>query len=109
MNIRIDLPSGKVTEGILIYLKKNLVAFHNRDQEVSGAEVRFKEMDYLACPGRSCDIELIIYGESLFVHREAESFEQAARQAIRDLSKRVDELIREHQDPPLQMTSTVKV
>ncbi|MDP4252260.1 MAG: hypothetical protein Q8918_19350 [Bacteroidota bacterium] len=109
MNIEFQTPSqGLVKEWILKSIRDKLVEFHQRDKEISKATVCFKEQAGLKTGEFVCEILLTIFGDSLFVHRSADSFEQAARLVLTELSEKVDKIIKQRETPD-EITSTVKV
>ena len=109
MTIEFHFPQGKIEEHVLDFVKKYLVKFHQKDREISRAEVYFKEQATKPGTQKICEIDLTIYGDSIFVRRLAETFEEAARQAIETLSEDVAVQIKSQQDLPDEVVSTVKV
>lgn len=109
MNIEFYNPSGEVKEWIIDYIKDKLMELHHRDKEISRAQVYFKQQTTAENDNKICEIDLTIYGDSLFVHQKATSYEQAARGAITELSEKVDERISKQSEPPDELTSTVDV
>jgi hypothetical protein len=109
MTIEFHFPQGKIQEPVLDFIKKNLVRFHHMDKEISRAEVYFKEQATEPLTQKICEIDLTIYGDSIFVRRLAGTFEEAARQAIETLSKDVALQIKSQEELPDEVVSTVKV
>jgi hypothetical protein len=108
MNIEFHTPHGQVKEWILNSTRDKLLEFHLRDKEISKATVYFKEQ---AGPDKGeyvCEILLSIFGDSIYVHRSADSFEQAARLVFTELSEKIDNIIKQRETPEV-ITSTVKV
>ncbi len=108
MNIEFHTPHGQIKEWILNSTRDKLLEFHLRDKEISKATVYFKEQ---AGPKReeyACEILLSIFGDSIFVRRSADSFEQAAMLVLTELSEKVDKIIKQRETPD-EITSTVKV
>lgn len=108
MNIEFHAPHGEVKEWVINYLKEQLMELHRKDKQVSRAQVYFRDQPGGPEP-KVCEIDLSIYGDSLFVHRNAGSYEQAAREVLAELNRKVDEQIRRQSEPPEEITSTVKV
>ncbi len=107
MNIEINTPPEGVKEWVSEHVKNKLIEIHHRYGNISGFHVSFKKY-----PGRAnkiCEIELEAYGDSLFLSKEAESYEMAMRQALDELSVKVEEWIRMKNEPPEETTSTVNV
>jgi len=108
MHIEFHTPEAEVKDWVLTYLRDKLLEFYHRDKEISAAHV------YLRQPGQGesdkvCEVELTIFGDSVFVRTRADSYEQASREAIEELEKLVEEQIRKQSEPPDEMVSTVKV
>jgi len=108
MNIELDIPKGAVKEWVISYASDKLMELHKRDSEISSAKVCFK-LPTTDNESKICEISLTIYGDSLFVHRKAASFEQAVFDALKDLTLKVDKQISVRNEPPDELTSTVKV
>ena len=109
MTIEFHFPQGKVEEHVLDFVKKNLVEFHQKDKEISRAEVYFKEQPTKPGTQKICEIDLTIYGDSLFVRRLAATFREAAKQAVETLAKEVALQIKSQYELPDEVVSTVKV
>ena len=109
MTIEFHSQPGKVKEWVINYVKDKLIEFHQRNNEISKAEVYFKEHINASQGDKVCEIELMIFGDLFFVHRNAESFERASREAIKALTETVEEQIKKQAEPPDVITSTVEV
>ena len=106
MTIEFNTPESKVKEWVISYVEEKLMEFHRRIKELTRAEVSFKENDET---GRSCTINLTIFGDSIFVTGSDKSFELASRKAIETLETKLDTLIKKQAEPPDEITSTVKI
>lgn len=109
MNIEFHNPKDVVKEWIIIYIRDKLMELYQRDKEISKAQVYFKEQISSENNNKICEIDLTIYGDSLFIHCKATSYERAARDAIQELTQKIDEQIKKHGEPPDQITSTVEI
>lgn len=108
MTIEFHAPHGKVKEWVIDYLKNKLVQLHHINAAISRAEVYFKEDN---TPGQEkiCEIDLTIYGESLFTRRSAGSYEEASREAADALAADIARQTGGDNELPDKVTSTVKV
>jgi|SRR6516164_6518773 putative sigma-54 modulation protein len=109
MNIEFFAPQDEVNVWVLDYVKEKLLEFHEKDHEISVAAVHFREERGSSQTKKICEISLTIYGDNIFVHRDADSFEQASQRVIAELSSHVDEQVKRKNEPPDQLTSTVDV
>jgi len=109
MTIEFFTPQSEVPEHIIILIKERLMEFYHRDHEIHEAAVVLKNQ--VISPGNDhvCEITLSIYGEVLMMHRSADSYSQAARNVLDELSLKVDEFLLRQKEPPDQVTSTVRV
>ena len=82
MHIEIHAPYGKVTEQQVNRIRKELMDLHHRSKRISRAQVYLKESPGPEPRLRSCAIDLVILGDSVFVHRNANSFEEAIPEAL---------------------------
>lgn len=109
MTIEFYTPQGEVPEHIIFFLKEKLMEFYHRDNEIYNAEVVLRNQDLSPGNGHICEVTLSIYGEVLMVHRSGETFMEAARAVVEELSVKVDEFLQRQKEPPDQITSTVRV
>lgn len=109
MNIEFQAPQGQVKEWLINHVRNELMKLYHKDKEISRAAVYFREKANDPFHDRICEIDLAIYGDSVFVHRKADSYEQAAREALAELAQKVDTQMKKQNEPPDEVTSTVKV
>jgi len=109
MTIEFHFPHEKVKEWIIDYVKTKLIGLYHDDKAIARAEVYFKENPGATDGAKICEIELTVYGDSLFIRRNADSFEQASREAVEALAIEVEKQVKEQSEPPDTITSTVKV
>jgi len=109
MTIEFDVPQGEVEEKVINFLRNELMEIHNRDKEISRADVSFRKQPAGEGGDHICEIAITIYGNSLLVLRSAGAYDQAARNVIKEITVKVDEQISKQNDPPEEITSTVEV
>jgi putative sigma-54 modulation protein len=109
MTIEFHSPHGKVKEWIVDYMKSKLIELHHLEPAISRAEVYLKEEPGVSAESKICEIDLTIFGESLFVRRSAGSFEEASREALDSLTADMQSQVGRRNEPPDRITSTVKV
>ena len=109
MTIEFFTPQAKVPEHLILFIKEKLMGFYHRDHEIYGAEVVLRNQQVNPGNDHICEITLSIYGEVLMVHRTADSYLQAAREVLEELSPKVDEFLQRQKEPPDHITSTVRV
>lgn len=108
MNIEFDAPHNGVKEWLIEFVRDRLIQLHRIDKSLTRAQVNFKLNDK---PGmeKICEIEIPMFGSSLFIHRAASSFEQAARDVLDEVGFKIKERHDTRNDPPDFVTSSVKV
>lgn len=109
MTLEFHMPQGTIHEWVVSFVRDNLVSLHDKDHDISRAEVFFREKPFGAIHNKLCEIELSIFGGSMFIQRRASSFEQAARDAIEALTEKIEEKIKLQDNTPDQITTTVSV
>jgi ribosome-associated translation inhibitor RaiA len=107
MNIEINTPPEGVKEWVPDYVKNKLIEIHHQFGNISNFHISFKKHPGHAL--KTCEIELEAYGDSLFISKEAESYEMAMRQALNELLVKIEEWIRMKDEPPEETISTVNV
>jgi ribosome-associated translation inhibitor RaiA len=108
MNIEIDIPHNEVKEWLISQVRDKLIELHHMEKSLHRASVHFKLNDK---PGseKVCEIEVPMFGSSLFIHRAASSFEQASREVLQELSNNIIERHAARNEPPDIITSSVKI
>ncbi|HVX27215.1 MAG TPA: HPF/RaiA family ribosome-associated protein [Parafilimonas sp.] len=109
MTIEFHAPYHKIKEQVIEHVKKKLLELHHCNKQIVRAEVYFKENAEAKDGAKICEIELTVYGDSLFVRRHANNFKQAAKEAIEALRTEVNKQIKQQTQPPDTVTSTVRV
>jgi len=73
---------------------KNLMELHQKDKNISKAQVYFWQQPKTQNDDKACEIDLTIHGDSLFVYRKAYSYEKAAREVLDELTQKIETKIR---------------
>jgi putative sigma-54 modulation protein len=79
------------------------------EPRISRAEVFLKEDHDRRIEPRTCGIRLSIYGDTLYVNRNAGTFEEAAEKAMTRLGRLVRKILKSDEELPEDQTSTVKI
>lgn len=107
--IDVHAPNSEVHESMLKQLKERVLSFTHNMKDIVKAHVFLREDNPSSPENRVCEIKLTLFGDVLFVHRRAASFELAAQQAVSDLEKQVAEQIKQQHDLPDDINSSVRV
>ena len=86
MIIQLQAPKDSVTDWVVSYLSKKLLALHRKHPEIKKADV------YLRTPSkaeRSCSVSLNVRGVSLLVSRSADSFSKACHFVLLEVEERL--------------------
>ena len=109
MTIEIYSPNLKISEKLIKGIEKKLVTLSHLGGRVSRAEVFLTIDDTLPKENRVCKIRLDIPGDTLFVHKNGISFENAVTEAIKILKRLLKKTTEHRNEPPDEITSTVKI
>lgn len=110
MTIEFHSPKGFLQNWEIDYVRDKLIEFHNLDKEINRAEVYFRNRDTAQGERYICEIVISIYGNSFLIKRMSDSYLKAARDAIRKVGRKVNEIMLEsHRTPPDETTTTVSV
>jgi ribosome-associated translation inhibitor RaiA len=109
MCIEIHAPHSDVDESILMPVKEKVLSFSHIMKDIVKAHIFLREDAPQDKENKICEIKLILYGDVLFVHRRADSFEVAAWQALADLEKQVTEQVKLQNELPDNINSSVRV
>ena len=93
MTIEFHTPHGHVKEWILTFLMRRLMQLHNKDPKISRAQVYLRDVEG---GEKSCDLDLTIYGDCLFFHHRAASFEEACLYVMHQLEEKLLVHIKRH-------------
>ncbi|HTQ27110.1 MAG TPA: hypothetical protein VMI35_03245 [Puia sp.] len=108
MKIEFTMLHGEAGEWITDFIRDQLMEMYARDKSLIAARINLKEVADEGPASRVCEIELTAFGEKMFVHRAAESFGNAVRSVLAELRILVDEKVRQGQELPDVIMSTVK-
>ncbi len=109
MTIEIHSPNLQVKQEVLTGIEKKLMSLSHLSEKISRAEIFLTEDATLIKQNKVCRIRLDIFGDALFVQKNAVSFEKASSDAIKILKKRLKQKAEHKNEPPDEVTSTVKV
>ena len=109
MTIEIFTPQNEVAEHIIFYLKGKLMEFYHRDNQIDKTEVVLRHQQIDGINAYVCEVTLSLYGEIVMIHRSSESYLQAIRQVIKEISKVVDEFSERRYELPDIIATTVRV
>ena len=109
MTIEIHSPNLQVKEIVLKRIEKKVMSLSHLSEKISRAEIFLTEDAALMKQNKVCKIRLDIFGDTLFVHKHADSFGKAATETIKILKKRLKQKTEQRNEPPDEITSTVKV
>ena len=99
MTIEIHSPHLKIKEKALQIIEKKIVALSHLGKHISRAEIFLTEDPPTIKENKICRIRLDIIGDTLYVHKNADSFEKAAADAIKVLKKHLTQKV-EHRNEP---------
>lgn len=108
MDLEIHAPEGKVKDWLIEQIMKELLDLNRQEKDFSRATVSFKDEDEDQ-PLKSCAVDLVIYGDNIFLKRYAANFELAVRDIIDDLRDKVNERMKKRNEPPEELVSTINV
>lgn len=109
MTIEIYSPNLKVSQKIIDKIEKKLLELSHLGEKISRAEVFLSENKVLPKQNKICKIRLDIFGDTFFVQRKSDSFENAAATAIRVLKRSLKKKQAQRNLPPEEITSTIKI
>lgn len=109
-DIEFNIAFGKVSEDIIDEVRKEILSLSHINREISRAEVVMKEDETSnAAENKICEIRLTVYGDDLLSHSRTDSFRKSANESVKELKILVKEQVRRQQEPPDEITSTVKI
>ncbi|HET9433401.1 MAG TPA: HPF/RaiA family ribosome-associated protein [Chitinophagaceae bacterium] len=109
MTIEIHSPNLQVNERTIDAIKKKVLNLSHLGEKISRAEIFLTEDAPLVKEDKICKIRLSIFGDDLFVSKNADSFGKAAMAAIRALKKGLKKKQELRNQPPEEVTSTVDI
>lgn len=108
MTIEIHSPHLKIKETDLKIIEQKIVALSHLGKHISRAEIFLTKDPPGVKQNKVCKIRLDIIGDTLYVHKNADSFEKAARDAIKVLKKRLTQKVEHKNEPADIMVSTAE-
>jgi len=109
MTIEIHSPNLQVKQGVLTRIEKRLMRLSHLGEKISRAEIFLTEDNTLMKQNKVCKIRLDIFGDTLFVHKHAKSFEIAASDGVKVLRRRLKQKAERNNETPDEVTTTVEV
>ena len=86
MIIQLQAPKDSVTDWVVNYLSKNLVALHRKHPEIIKADIYLRKPSKLE---KSCSVSLKVRGVSLIISRSANSFSKACYFVLMEMEQRL--------------------
>jgi hypothetical protein len=108
MNIEFHTHGRMMKEWVIAYVREYLLELSHIYGNISRAQVHFREETTDPSNERVCEIELTIFGISLFVHQRCDSYAQAAKQVLLILGEKIEEILAT-QNEPEEVLTTVKI
>jgi ribosome-associated translation inhibitor RaiA len=109
MTIEIHAPDLRVNDRTIDTINKKVLSLSRLGEKISRAEIFLTEDAALPKENKTCKMRLSIFGDDLFVSKNADSFEKAATAAVRVLKKGLKKKQEQRNDPPEEITSTVNI
>lgn len=98
-----------VSESLVDTIKERMLLFYHIQKHISRIEIYLRDDLSLLKKDRVCEIRLTLPGDSIFLHRRADSFEKAAAEAMDELEKQLLEQAAHKDELPEEVTTTVRV
>lgn len=108
LNIEFHHPQGRVEESDLNMIRDGLMELRQQFKDISRAHVHLKDSGENNNE-KICEIDLTIYGSSIFLKRSAGTYLEAAKEVLGGLREKIAEQVKSRNEPPDEITSTVKV
>jgi len=109
MTIEIHSPNLQVSEETIQVIEEKILTLSHLGEKISRAEVYLTQDTALPEENKICKIRLTIYGDDLFVRKNASSFEVAATTALKVLKRNLKKKQEQHNTLPDDITSTVEI
>jgi len=87
MIIEINSPILKVSHEAATAMERKVMRLARSGEKISRAEIFLTEENSTVKENKNCKIRLDIFGDTLFAHKTAETFERAAESGIKILKK----------------------
>ena len=109
MTIEIHAPNLQVNERTIDAIKMEFLDLYHLGEKISRAEIFLTVDTALPKGNKTCKIRLSIFGDDLFVSKNADSFGKAAMAAIRVLKQGLKKKKELRNETPEEVTSTVDI
>lgn len=109
MTIEIFTPHNEVPEHIIFYLRGKLMDFYHRDQQIDKTEVVLRHQHIDEGDEYVCEVTINLYGETFMIHRSNQSYLQAIREVIKEISEILDDFHKRRNELPEEIATTVRV
>jgi ribosome-associated translation inhibitor RaiA len=109
MKIEFNLMHVEVSGHIIDFVRDKLMEFHRENAEVANAEVSFRQIPWELKNNYVCQIVITLFGETLLVQRTTSSYLQSARDVLKEIAIRIEELLKRINEPPEKVITTVEV
>jgi ribosome-associated translation inhibitor RaiA len=109
MKIEFNLMHAEVPGHVIDFVRDKLMDFHRENKEVANAEVSFRQIPWELKDSYVCQVIITLFGESLLVQRSSSSYLQSARDVIKEISIRIEELLKRIKEPPEEVVTTVDI
>jgi ribosome-associated translation inhibitor RaiA len=83
--------AGEVQDWIIGYIRSRLMHLHNKHKTISRVQVSLKRLSGTNYDWKVCEISLVIDDDFVSTSGNANSYEHAAREAIDELARKIDE------------------
>lgn len=90
------------------YMRDELIRLHKLYPELSRAQVFFKAGEEVGQES-VCELDIPVFGSSVYIHRSGASFEEVAREVIRECECLLAEQNAKNSQPPDTFTSSVQI
>lgn len=88
MTIEFNTAYGNTPQWLLNYISGGIIALRNLNKHISRAEILLRQDNrHFRNENMVCQIKLTIFGGNVVVHTRSNSYEQSAKNSIRELEK----------------------
>ena len=88
MTIEFNTAYGNTPQWLLNYISSGIIALRNLNKHISRAEILLRQDNrHYKDESMVCQIKLTIFGGNVVVHTRSGSYEQSAKNSIRELEK----------------------
>ena len=109
MKIEFNFMHAEVSGHVIDFVRDKLMDFHRENNEVSNAEVSFRQIPWDLKNSYVCQVKITLFGESLLVQRSSSSYLQSSRDVLNEIAIRIEELLKRINEPPEEVVTTVTI